>query len=118
MTYDVEFSDGEIKEHSANVIAENMRSQVDEDGCNIQKLDSIVDDRKDINAVDKSDMRLRTKSGQQRLRHTVSGWYLLTLWKNGEEECVPLNRLKQSLPLETAEFAVAIGINDKTAFKW
>ena len=79
LTYDVEFSDGEIKECLARVIAENMRSQVDEDGCNIQKLDSIVDDRKDINAVDKSDMRLRTKSGQQRLRHTTSGWSLLIL---------------------------------------
>ena len=73
MTYDVDFSDGEIKEYSANVIAENMYSQVDENGCNTQILDSIVDYRKDSNAVDKSDMRLRTKSGQQRLRHTTSG---------------------------------------------
>ena len=118
LTYDVDFSDGEIKEHSANVIAENMCSQVDEDGCNIQKLDSIVDHSKDINVVDKSDMRLHTKSGQQHLRHTASGWSLLILWKNGEEECMPLNRLKQFLPLEIAEFAVARGIDDKTAFKW
>ena len=65
--------DGEIKEHSANVIAENMYSQVDENGCNAQMFDSIVDYRKDSNAVDKSDMHLRTKSGQQRLRHTTSG---------------------------------------------
>ena len=46
-TYDVEFSDGEIEQHSVNVIAENMHSQVDEDGSNIQILDSIVDYRKD-----------------------------------------------------------------------
>ena len=59
-----------------------MCSQVDEDGCNTQILDSIVDYKNDSNAVDKSDMRLRTKSGQQRLRHATSGWYLLILWKN------------------------------------
>ena len=68
MTCDVEFSDGEIKEHSANVIAENMHSQVDEDGCNTQILDYIVDYRKDRNAVDKHGIHLRTKSGQQNLR--------------------------------------------------
>jgi hypothetical protein len=67
--------------------------------------------------VDKSDMRLRTKSGQQRLRQTTSDWSLLILWKNGEEEWMPLNRLKQSLPLETAEFAVARGIENEPAFK-
>ena len=86
LIYDVEFSDGEIKECSANVIVENMHSQVDEIGCDAQMLDSILDCRKDRNAVDKSDMRLRTKSGKQRLRHTTSGWSLLILWKNGEEE--------------------------------
>ena len=31
---------------------------------------------------------------------------------------MPLNRLKQSLPLETAEFAVARGIENEPAFKW
>ena len=75
LTYDVKFSDGEVKECSANVIVENMHSQVDEDGCNAQILDYIVDYRKDSNAVDKSDVRLRTKSGQQRFRHTTSGWF-------------------------------------------
>ena len=62
MTYDVCFSDGEIKECSDNVIAEKMQSQVDEDSRNIQILNSIVDHRKNINVVDKTDALLRTKS--------------------------------------------------------
>ena len=61
-TYDVEFPDGDIKECSANVIAENVCSQVDEDGSNTQILDSIVDCRKDSNAFDKAYTRLRAKS--------------------------------------------------------
>ena len=43
LTNDVEFSDGKIKEHLSNVIAENMHSQADEDGRNTQVLDSVVD---------------------------------------------------------------------------
>ena len=73
LTYDIEFSDGDIKEWSANVIAENMHSQVDEDGRNIQILDSIVDYRKDTNALHKTDARTRTKRGYQRLRQKISG---------------------------------------------
>ena len=40
---DVEFPDGEIKEYSANIIAENMYSQVDSNGHHHTLLDSIVD---------------------------------------------------------------------------
>ena len=118
LTYDVEFPDGEIKEYSANVIAENMYAQVDDEGHSVQILDAIVDYRKDSSAVEKTDMYVHTKSGQRRLRQTTSGWSLLILWKNGEEEWMPLNKMKQALPLETAEFAVARGISDEPAFKW
>ena len=43
LTFDIDFSDGNVKEHSDNVIAENLHSQADEDGHNTQILDSIVD---------------------------------------------------------------------------
>ena len=118
LTYDVEFPDGEIKEYAANVIAENMYAQVDLDGHSVQILDAIVDYKKDESAVEKADMYIRTKGGRRRLRETTSGWSLLVLWKNGEEEWMPLNKLKQALPLDTAEFAVARGIDDEPAFKW
>ena len=82
-TYKFEFPDGEIKEYSANVIAENVHSQEDEDSNSIQILDAI-DHRKEINAVDKAGTRLHVKSRKQRFLHTTSGWSLLILWKNGE----------------------------------
>ena len=37
--------------------------QFDDDGHAMQIIDAIVDCKKDSNAVDKADMRLRTKSG-------------------------------------------------------
>ena len=79
LTYDVEFSDGEIKQCLANVKDEKRHSQVDEDGWNNHILDSIVDYKKDSNAVYKTDARLCTKSGKQCLHHTTSSWSLLVL---------------------------------------
>ena len=64
MTYDVYFSDGEIKDHLANALAENMHLQEDEDGHKMQVLDYIVDCRKYSDVVDKADMWLHAKSGQ------------------------------------------------------
>ena len=50
MVYDVEFPDGEIREYAANVIAENILSQVDENGYTTTMLDSILDYKKDGSA--------------------------------------------------------------------
>ena len=118
LTCDIEFPDGEIREYSANVIAENIYAQVDDEGHSVQILDAIVNCRKDSSAFEKADMRVHTKSGQCRLRQITSRWSLLILQKNGEKEWMPLNKMKLALPLETAEFAVARGTSDKPAFKW
>ena len=54
---------GKMKKYSANAIAKNIYSQIDEDRCNTQILDSIVDYMKGSSAVDNADMHLCTKSG-------------------------------------------------------
>ena len=43
ITYDVEFPDGQVKEDGANIIAENMLTQVDSDGYSLSLMDSIID---------------------------------------------------------------------------
>ena len=45
--YDVEFPDGTVKEYSANVIAENMLTQVDSDGFTMTLMEGIVDHKMD-----------------------------------------------------------------------
>ena len=55
---------GDVKGHLANFIAENTQSQADEDGHNIQIMDSIVYCREDSNVFDKTDVLLITKSEQ------------------------------------------------------
>ena len=46
LVYDVEFPDGAVKNYAANVIAENVLSQVESSGFYKQALDKIVIHRK------------------------------------------------------------------------
>ena len=51
IVYDVEFSDGKVKEYAVNVIAENMLSQVDNEGFTLTLLDIILDFKQNEQAV-------------------------------------------------------------------
>ena len=117
--YEVELPDGSIKEVGANIIAENILSQVDEDGFSTTLMEAIVDYRVDTaTAVRKGDHYVYTKSGQRRLRKTTLGWEFLLRWRDGNETWVKLKDLKDSHPVELAEFAKARGIADEPAFVW
>ena len=72
MIYEVEFPDGQIREYAANVIAENMLTQVDSDGFSTTMLEAIIDYCKDeATAVPKADMYVVTSQGQNKLRNTT-----------------------------------------------
>ena len=119
IVYDVEFDDGTVREYAANVIAENMLTQVDADGYSTSILKVIIDyERDDSTAIPKCDGYVVTKSGQKRMRKTTVGWKLLVQWADDSETWVPLRHLKESNPIEVAEFARARGIDDQPAFAW
>ena len=69
-------------------------------------------------AIPKDEKYLITKSGRRQLRKTTSGWKLLVAWADDSETWVPLKALKESHPVEVAEFAKAQGIADEAAFIW
>ena len=83
----------------------------------MQILDSIVDFSKYSNVVDNTDMNLRTKSVQKCLCHITSGWCILFLWKNREDEWILLNQIKQHISLKIAEFSFSRVTYDECAFK-
>jgi hypothetical protein len=68
-------------------------------------------------AVPIKDKYLTTRSGQRRLRKTTQGWSLLVNWKDGTESWVKPAELKDSYPIELAEFA-KLSIADESAFAW
>ena len=83
MVYYVKFLDGSIHEYGANVIAENMYSQVDSEGFSHSILYGILDFAKDTTAVQKGYQYITTKSVQGCMRKSTVGWNLLIAWKYG-----------------------------------
>lgn len=116
-TYEVEFADGQRTELAANVIAENMFAQCDSEGNQYLLLAGIVDHRKDNSAVEKKDMYIKRGSNQQ-LRKTTKGWSLCVEWKDGSTSWERLADLKESNPVEIADYAVAHGLDSEPAFAW
>ena len=81
-------------------------------------LEVILDYKKESNAVEKDDIYLTTKKGARHMRKTTAGWKLLIQWKMEEQEWIPLNILKESNPVEVAEFAMSRNIDREPAFCW
>ena len=104
-------------EYSANVIAENLYSQVDAEGHRYVLLDSIIDHRKDSSAVSKEDEFFMCK-GKRVRRRTTRGWKLCVQWKDGSTSWVALKDLKESNPVEVAEYACSQSIETEPAFAW
>ena len=116
--YEVEYADGYKQALSANVIAENMFASVDEEGHRHLLLDSILDVRKTKEAVKKEDAFIKSRNGVQRRRETTKGWEVLICWKDGSTTWSKLKDVKDSYPVQLAEFAVQQGIHDEPAFAW
>jgi hypothetical protein len=67
-------------------------------------MDKIIDHRQGPDAVSQSDAFIISKNGRQRKRTTTKGWDLLIRWKDGSETWTPLNDMKESYMVETAEY--------------
>jgi hypothetical protein len=116
--YEVQFPDGATDTFTANIIAENLYSQVDGDGYSYVLMSEIIDHKKDGTAVSKDDGFETTKDGQQRPRRTTQGWKLLVTWKDGSSSWEPLKDLKESHPVQVAEYALTNKIVEEPAFAW
>jgi hypothetical protein len=115
--YTVRFPDGKEAEYAANIIAENMLSMCDEEGNQYLLMNHIVDHKKEENAVPKKDAFIWIR-GRKYPRKTTKGWKLCVEWKDGTTSWVPLSTLKESNPVEIAEYAVAHELSDEPAFSW
>jgi hypothetical protein len=115
--YQVEFDDGDVLEYSANVIAENLYSSVDREGKRHVLLDSIIDHKTEANAMKKEDAFVELK-GKRVRRMTTQGWRMCVQWKDGSTSWENLKDLKESYPLQIADYAVTNSIAEEPAFAW
>ena len=109
--------DGQLERYSANQIAENLFSNVDEQGRSQLVMEAIIDHRKDDRAVTK-DNGYDKVGGTSRKKRTTVGWELKYLWKDGTSSWIKLSQAKNADPVAVAEYAVSAQIADEPAFTW
>ena len=112
------FPDGDVQQYSANVIAQSIYDSVDEDGHRYQLLDEIIGHMKLKNALDKPKGYITSNNGQKNLVKTTKGWEIQVQWKDGLRSWVPMVDVKESYPIELAEYASANNICEEPVFAW
>jgi len=116
--YEVVFPDCTTDEVEANPIAECMVSECDPEGRQYRLLREISDHRKKADALNVADGSYRTRAGNPVPKRTTRGWKLLLEWIDGSMDWVKLSEVKESYPIQLAEYAVANGISHEPAFNW
>ena len=117
--YEVEFLDGRTEVLTANIIAENLLAQVDDEGhCHLM-IDEIEDHRILNDAIPKSQGTYRTPSGIDKKKRTTRGWEIYVRWKDGSGDWITLKDLKESYPaVQLADYAIVNGLQEEPAFAW
>ena len=117
--YVVEYYDGSTDVLSANVIAEAIFSQVDDEGRDFLMLDEIVDhERDEKEALDDSNCWEVKKNGDKVLKRTTKGWRFRVRWKDGTHSWLPLKDLKESYSLQVIQYATGHQLLKELAFVW
>ena len=104
--------------YHANVIAENIYAQCDDEGNRHAVLAEIIDHKADGRALRSHDGFISNKKGRRIMKKTTRGWQILCQWKDGSTDWVDMKHVKDSNPIELAEYAVANRIQEEPAFKW
>ena len=115
--YEVEFQDGHVESYAANLIAKNIYEQLDDEGNKYRLIDQIIDHKKDASAIPLSNGTIML-NGREHKKRTTRGWSFCVQWRDGTTSWEYLKDLKESNPLEVAEYAVANLLDKEPAFAW
>jgi hypothetical protein len=118
--YQVEFLDGSVNDYAANMLAEALYTQVDADGNRYLLLKEIIGHEKSPTAMSKDDMTLDNPHGSRNpiRRYTTKGWHFQCQWADGSTSWEPLRNLKESNPIELAQYAESHSLLEEPAFVW
>jgi hypothetical protein len=116
--YEIEFLEGHSEGLSASLVAQNLFSQIDEEGVRHALLDDIIDHRRNATALDKEDAFNTMSNSVKQRKQTTQGWQLLCQWRDGSTTLVTLKGMKQSYPIQVAVYSIANLIDDEAAFAW
>jgi len=116
--YEVQFGDGSTVEYGANLVAENMMAQSDPEGNRHMIFREIVDHQVSDDAIKKEEGFTISYNGNVHPKKTTKGWDISVEWRDGSTSWLLLRDVKDSNPLELAQYAIANGIQEEPAFKW
>jgi hypothetical protein len=115
---EVEYLNGSRDALSANIIAENVVAQLDNEGHQRVLLKEIVGHNVAPTALTQQEAWITSATGVRSRRPTTKGWSLQVEWRNGTQSVIPLKDAKNSFLIEVAENAVAAKIAKEPAFVW
>eukprot|EP00536_Pseudo-nitzschia_multiseries_P019303 jgi/Psemu1/59956/gm1.59956_g len=116
--YKLQLPDGTIEEYTANIVAESLYSSVDDDGQMFTLLDELIDHECDDTALSDEEATTIAKNGRKSHKPTTRGWRILASWKDGTESWCKLTDVKESFPVQLAEYAVNNKLEKLPAFRW
>lgn len=116
--YEVEYPDGTTDRFFANVIAENIFSQVDSEGRETYVLKEITNHRFNNKALSSDDAYEILRNGEKKMKPTTAGAEVEVEWNDGTTDWLPMKEVKASYPIELAEYAVANKIADMPTYRW
>jgi hypothetical protein len=117
--FSTRFQDGAEQAYAANLITEKLYSQVDHEGHHFTLMKEIIDHEVSESALPRDQSQVREdQSGCLCPKRTTKGWKMLVEWKDGTTTWAFLKDLKESNPVEVAEYAVANNITTEPVFAW
>ena len=81
-------------------------------------FDSIVDYKRSITSLCKADQTAVRPNGRTYMRRSTKGWELCVQWKDGSTTWEKLADMKESHPIECAEYAASQDIASEPSFNW
>jgi hypothetical protein len=80
-------------------------------------MEGIVDHKTDGHVVEPADMQIK-HGRNKKVRKTTKGWNLCVEWKDGTTSWERLADIKESNPVEVAEYSAAKSLLDTPDFVW
>ena len=116
--YNIETPDSNIHKYTANVIAQNLWDQVDDDGYNYNNLYETIGHRKSDDTVSQADGFYEMSNGVRRKVITTKGWDFNVKWESGETSYISLKDIKEHNPAKIAKYVMANKLEKEAAFAW
>ncbi len=95
-----------------------MFAQEDDEGHRTLLLLDVVNHRVNGREVKKADAFITSPNSRRQRRVMTRGWEILIQWKDGPTTWEALKDVKESYPVQLAEYAIIQKISDEPAFTW